>query len=216
MYQSYLAGVPDAQSKKLVESLMAESQAKLDEEKARADAAEQARREAERLEIARKRAEAERKTKEAEAAAAAERTKIEQARLAAERERELEKTYNRHPARKWTIVTGAIGAAGVIAGGVFGMQSRSAQSEFDDAGCADPDRLLDQATLAGCVDDRDRGKRQALLGTSLLAGGGALLAASVLVFVIDPGNIERPERARAAVSVAPSRTGGSIGVVVRW
>ncbi len=212
MYQSYLAGVPDAQNKALVESLMAESKGKLAEEQRVADLAAQARRDVERLELERQRAEADRKAKEAVAMAAAERTKIEQARLAAEHERALEKTYNKHPARKWTIALGGVGAGALIAGGVFGFSARNAQSAFDDAGCGNPERVLDQPALAKCVDDRDRGKRSARLGSILLVSGGALLATSLVVFVLDPGNLARPERPRTAVAIAP----GSVQLVVQW
>jgi len=92
------------------------------------------------------------------------------------------------------------------------MRSRDAQMAFDDAGCGDPNQLLTQAELATCRDDRDRGERAALFSNVLLIGGGAVLATSVLLFVLDPGNVERPEESRAQLRVTPT----SIHAVVRW
>lgn len=214
MYQSYLAGIPDAQNRALVESLIAESQQKLADERKMEDRriAEEARREGERLASEKKRAEDERKAKEAEALAAVERRKAEQVRIDRERERELEKLYNKHPARKWTFVAGGIGAAAMIAGGVFGYTARSAQSSFDKAGCGDPTRVLGHDALAQCVSDSDQGKRNALLGNIGLIGGGALLLTSTMIFVIDPGNVERPDMARARVAISPT----SVQVVLQW
>ncbi len=211
MYQSYLVGVPDAPNKGLVESLITESRGKLAEEQRLAEDADKATREAEKLDLERRRAEAERKTKEAGAATVAERAKVEQAKIAAERERDLDKTYNKHPARKWAIIVGSVGAGAAIVGGVFGFSARSAQSSFDGAGCGD-DRFLDDATLAQCVDDRDRGQRAARLSNILIGGGAAVLAASVVVFAIDPGNLERPDQTRAQVRVSPR----GVQVVIRW
>lgn len=211
MYQSYLVGVPDAQNKALVESLIAESKTKLADEQRLDEESDKAKREREKLDLERKRAEEDRKAKEAAATVAAEKSKVEQARIAAERERELDKTYNKHPARKWAIVAGGAGALAVVAGGVFGFAARSAQSDFDGAGCGE-DRFLDEPTLATCVEDRDRGERNARLANLLIGGGGALLVGSVIVFAIDPGNIERPTQARAQLGVSPN----GIKVVIKW
>ncbi len=212
MYQSYLVGVPDAPNKAMVESLISESKGKIAEAERLATDVGKAKQEAEKLEIERKRAEADRKAKEAAAVAAAEKAKIEQARIAADRDRELDRTYNKHPARKWTIVTGSLGAAAAIAGGAFAIGARSAQSDFDDAGCGDSSKFLDDAALAGCADAKDRGKRNALLANIMIGGGGALLLGSVVVFAIDPGNIERPNQARAQVRVSPR----GFQVVWKW
>jgi len=205
MYQSYLVGVPDAQNKALVESLIAESKAELAARDQAATAAEQARRETDRLAVEKQRAEELRRAKEAEARAEAERTQA--AQIAADRD-----LYDKHPARRWTYVGAGVGALALIGGGAFGMRARSAQGSFDDAGCGDPAELLTLGELATCRDDRDRGQRSAIYSNVLLIGGGALLATSVLVFVLDPGNVERPEQARAQVRVTPT----SIHAVVRW
>ncbi len=212
MYQSYLVGVPDAPNKKMVESLITESKGKLAEEARLSEQTGKAKSEAEKLEIERKRAEAERQAKEADARAAAERTKVEQARIAAQRERDLDKQYNRHPARKWALVVGGLGAGAAVAGGVFGLSARSAQSSFDAAGCGDPMRFLGEEALARCTDDRDRGERNARLSNILIGGGGALLVTSVIIFAVDPGNVERPRQPRAQLRISPS----SVQVVVRW
>lgn len=155
-----------------------------------------------------------RKAKEAEAVAAVERRKVELARIEAEREREREreKLYDKHPTRTYAYVGAGIGAASLIAGGVFGISARNAQSSFDDAGCGDRDRLLGPETIATCQDDEDRGARNALLGNVFLGAGAAILATSLIVFAIDPGNLERPEQARTALRVTPA----SIQLSVRW
>ena len=212
MYQSYLVGVPDAQNKQLVESLIKEAQDKLAHEQRIADEKVRAARDAERLESERKRAEEERLAKEAEAKAAAERAKAEQARLAAQRERELEKTYDKHPARTWAIIGAGAGAVAVLAGGAFGLAARGAQSDFDDAGCGDADQNRPDAVLAKCRADLDRGERNALLANSFVIGGGVAIAASAIVFLVDPGNIERPRERRAQLRFSPT----SVQVVVRW
>lgn len=195
MYQAYLVDVPDAQNKPLVDSLIAEAKKAMYEQQATEES-----RERERLATERKKAEEARKIKEAEAAAQTEAAKAEQARIEAERAREKE--YNRHPARKFMLVTGALGLAAVGAGAYFMTQAQSAQDAFDEAGCGDPNMLLSQAALATCVEDRDRGERNALLGNVLIGSGGAVLLTSVIVFIIDPGNVERPSSTTPRVSVS--------------
>ena len=214
MYQSYLVGVPNAPNKALVESLIAESTTALAQEQALADkrAAEAARLESERMALDKKRSEDARKAKEAEAVAAAERRRVEEARLAADRERELDKIYDRHPARTWAILGGSVGAAAAIGGGFFALRARSAQNAFDNAGCGDRDQVLDTAALAQCREDQDRGEKSARLGSVLLASGGGVLAAALVVFVLDPGNVERPDQARASIVVTPR----SVKLAVRW
>lgn len=213
MYQSYLVGIPNAENKALVESLIAESKAALAQEQALADkrAAEAAKLESERIALDKKRSDDARKAKEAEATAAAERRRVEEARLAAERERELDKIYDRHPARNWAIAGGSIGVAAAIGGGFFALRARSAQNAFDNAGCGDRDQVLDSAALAQCREDQDRGEKSARLGSVLLASGGGVLAAALVVFVLDPGNVERP---RASVTVNP--TARAVQLVLRW
>ncbi len=212
MYQSYLVGVPDAPNKTIVESLIAESRGKLVEEARLAEQGDKAKHEADKLESERKRAEAERQAKEADARGAAERTKVEQARIAAARERDLDVQYNQHPARKWTLIAGGVGIGAMAVGGVFGLSARGAQSDFDGAGCGDNTRFLDEPTLAQCARDLDRGERNARLANILIGTGGAVLLGSVIVFAIDPGNLERPSQARAQLRIAPN----NVKVVIRW
>ncbi len=203
MYQAYLVDVPDATNKPLVDSLIEE------EKKAHADqVANEAARERERLATERTKAEEARKAKEAEAAAQAEAAKAEQARIEVERARE--QTYNRHPARKFMLVTGALGLAAGGVGAYFAVQARSHQRAFDDAGCGDASMLLGEAALAQCVSDRDAGERNAFLGNVLIGSGAAVVLTSAIVFILDPGNVERPSTPR--VSISPS----SIHVGFAW
>jgi tetratricopeptide (TPR) repeat protein len=213
MYQAYLVGVPSADNKALVESLIEESQHQITSaEKAQRDV-ELAKLDTEKkkAEEARLAAEAAQKTKEAVVHAEIERRKQLQATLAAERDRELDKTYNQHPARKWMIATGVAGVAVAGAGAYFGLSARKHQSAFDDAGCGEPAQSLPEATLDACRDDKDTGTQHARLANILIGAGGGIVLGSLLVYIIDPGNIERPKE-RASVSVTPS----SVNVVVRW
>jgi hypothetical protein len=203
MYQAYLAGVPDASNKALIDSLIEE------EKKAHADQqASETARERERLATERTKAAEARKAKEAEAAAQAEAAKAEQARIEAERARD--KTYNRHPARKFMLVTGALGLAAGGAGAYFAVQARTNQRAFDDAGCGDATMLLGDAALAQCVRDRDAGERNAFVGNVLIASGAAVVLTSAIVFILDPGNVERPSSPR--VSISPT----SVSVGFAW
>lgn len=149
--------------------------------------------------------EAEKRAKEAEARAAADRKRAEEATVKL-------RVANHHPARKWAIIGGAVGAAAMIAGGVFGYMARSAEEDFDAQGCGDRTRLLDPDAYRACKDLGDTGQRNALLANSLLIGGGVTLAISAVVFVLDPGHRAQPEQAqrRATVLVSPR------GVGVSW
>lgn len=213
-YQAFLATHPDASNRSVVEDLIKEAQDQLAASQKRAldKAAEEGRREAERLAAQTARAAEERKAREAEASAAAERRKAEEARIAGE----LEKTYDRHPARKWAIVMGGLGAGALITGGVLGLAARSAQQSFHDAGCGNPDVLVGEAAFASCLDDRDRGQRYAQLANIFLIGGGVGLAAATAVFLIDPGNRERPDKPRRMERVGVSITPSAAHVMVRW
>jgi len=205
MYQAYLVGVPNADNKAMVDSLIAESKKALSEQNAAAVALEH-----DKLTTEQKKAEEARKAREAEAAATAERAKAEQAKVAAERERD--RSYNRHPARKYTILTGLVGLGTAGAGAYFGMQARDLQAKFDEAGCGDPTQLRLETVLSQCVADRDRGKRDALITNVLIGSGAAIVLTSVIVFAIDPGNLERPEAPRVSLGVSPT----SLKVVVQW
>jgi len=199
MYQAYLVGVPDAANKGLVDSLIEESK------KALADAQTLER---ERLSTEQKKAEAARKGKEAteaEATAAAEKSKAEQARIAADRERE--KTYNRHPARKWMLITGTLGLAAAGVGGYYGLQARDAEKKFDN-GCQRGMLLLPDE-IATCKGYLDRGNRDAKRANLLVGSGAAVALVSTIIFILDPGNVERPNR---MVAVTPT----SVNLVVRW
>jgi len=205
MYQSYLTGVPDADNRKVVEGLIAESKAAAAEQQKRDD-------ERARLDTEKKKAEEARRAKEAEAAAAAEKRRLETERMRVGRERELDRTYNRHPARKWMVVTGIVGGGAAIAGGVFGYLARNVQQDFDAQQCGDRTVPRSAEQLAACAADADKGDRDIRLRNYLVGAGGAVLLGSVIVFAIDPGNLERPSQARAQLRLSP--TGAQ--VVVRW
>lgn len=205
MYQAYLVGVPNAPNKDVVDSLIAESKKSIDEQ-----AASQQQLERDRLTGEQQKAVEIRKAKEAEAAASAERAKVDQARIAAERDRE--KTYNQHPARKYMFVTGLLGAATIGAGAYFGVQSRNAQSSFDNNQCGASGVPRLQPVIDQCNADKDTGKRDALLSNVLIGSGGAVLLVSAIVYAIDPGNIDRPTEKRVGIAVSPS----SVKVVFKW
>ena len=206
MYQNYLVGVPNAPNKDVVDSLIKEAKDRQAEEDAKvaAKAKLDADLEAKRLETETQTADDARRAKEAEARAAEERRKAEAQRMAHEKE-----TYDRHPARTWMIVTAALGAAGMGAGGYFGYAARTQQQSFDSLGCGDTTTLLGAGALAQCKSYKSTGQRDALIANSLLIGGGAVLAVATIVFAIDPGNVEKPG---AAVAVSPT----SIDLVVHW
>jgi tetratricopeptide (TPR) repeat protein len=203
MYQAYLVGVPNAQNRATVESLIAETK-KLHAEKQTLET----QRERDRLATEQKKAEEARKAKEAQAAADAERARADQARIAAERERD--KTYNRHPARGWMLLTGGLGLATIGAGAYFAKETRDLQRSYDARGCGDSAVLLDLAAIDQCNADLEQGDRNAFLTNVLVGSGGAVVLVSLIVFIADPGNVERPSKA----SVAVSRN--SVNLVVRW
>jgi tetratricopeptide (TPR) repeat protein len=203
MYQAYLVGVPNAQNRATVESLIAETKKLLADQRAL-----ETQREHDRMATEQKKAEESRKAQEAKAAADRELAKTEQARIAAERERD--KTYNKHPARGWMLVTGGLGLATIGAGAYFGVQARDLQRKFDAAGCGDSSTLLDMAAIDQCMDNRDKGDRNAFLTNVLVGSGGLIVVASLIVFIADPGNVERPSR--AGVAITPS----SVNFMVRW
>jgi tetratricopeptide (TPR) repeat protein len=205
MYQAYLVGVPSAQNKATVESLIAETKKLLADQQAL-----ERQRESERLATEQKKAEEARKATEAKAAADAEAAKADQARIAAQRARDA--TFNRHPARGWMLLTGALGLATGGAGAYFALQTRDEQRKFDALDCGDPMKkpLLDMATLDQCTDHQKKGDRDAFLTNVLIGSGGALLLTSLIVFIADPGNVERPNGPSVAV------THNSVHLVVRW
>ena len=206
MYQNYLVGVPDAPNKDVVESLIKEAKDRQSEEEARtaAQAKLDADLEAKRIEADKKKAEDARKSKEAEARTAEERREAVALRIKHEKE-----TYNRHPSRKWMIATAVLGVAGLGAGGYFAVDERDAQQKFDALKCGDSTQILSQAQLVTCRTERDDGQRDATLATSLMIGGGAVVAVSAIIFALDPGNVERP---RAQVAI----TASSVGLAVHW
>jgi tetratricopeptide (TPR) repeat protein len=206
MYQAYLVGTPNAQNKATIESLIAEARKLLqDEQQAKAQ------RDRDKLATERTKAEEARKAQEAQAAAEAEQAKTEQARIAAERE--LEAKYDRHPARTWMILTGLVGLGAGGAGVYFATQTKDLQTKFNDLGCDDyPMTSLTAQENALCDDYRERGKRDALLTNVLIGGGGAIFLTSLIVMIVDPGNVEKPSAAGASLSVSPT----SFKVVVRW
>ncbi len=209
MYQSYLVGVPDAQNKATIESLIAESKQALADQQARDQekAALAAKVEAERLETEKRKADDARKAKEAEARAAAERRKADEERMAHEKE-----VYDHHPMRKWMIVTSVLAAGALGVGGYFGVEERKQQQAFDNAGCGDTNTYIGSGTGTSCTSQQNAAKHDALLFNVFTISGGAALLGSILVFAIDPGNVSRPEGSRAQLKVSPN----SVQVVLTW
>lgn len=201
-YQSYLAGVPDADNRATVEQLITESKAALadQDKKAREDADRKAKLEAERMEMEKKKAEEGRKAKEAEARTAEQRRLEDIARMKNEKE-----IYDRHPMRKWMIATSILSAGAIGVGGYFGILERKKQQDADtcvQGATAD--------TIQTCLDDRTAAKHDALMSNAFFIGGGAALLGSIIIFAIDPGNRSKPEH--ASIRVSPS----SIQMVLSW
>jgi len=202
MYQAYLVGTPNAQNKATIESLIAEAKKAIADQQAL-----EQQRQRDRLATEQKKAVEARKAKEAQAAAEAETAKAEQARVAADRE--LEAKFNRHPARTWMLITTGLGLATGGAGAYFATKAREDQRRYDAAGC-DPTSDLDLAEVNQCLADKKKGERDAFLTNVLIGSGAAVVITSMIIFAIDPGNVERPNRVGAAV------THNSINLVVRW
>jgi len=206
MYQAYLVDLPNAEDKPTVDSLIAEEQKALADQGAADDA-----RERERLATERKKAEEARKIREAEAAAQAETQKTEQKRIEADRARDKE--YNRHPARKFFLVTGALGLVTAGVGGYFAYSVRNRQTDYDDkcvAGLLPPDEV------DACLADIDDGRRDARLANILMASGGGVMLVSILMLIIDPGNVERPAQQRVTITPTVTPTATSIQAVFKW
>jgi hypothetical protein len=117
-----------------------------------------------------------------------------------------------HPARKWTLMAGGLGVGMMATGVLFGVGARRAQALFDDAGCGNPRHDLIRDELVKCGEDNDRARRNALIANVGLIGGGLVLATSVVVFLIDPGRVERASQDRAQLRISSS----SIQVVIAW
>ncbi len=210
-YQNYLVGVPDAPNKDIVDSLIEESKASLaDQQKRDSDkAALAADVEKKRIEAEKQKAEETRKAKEAEAVAEAERGKAQQERIAHEKA-----TYDKHPMRKWMIVTSILSAGAIGTGAYFGNLAKKQQDSFDGLGCGDPanKQLIDMTTKTKCDGFASTGQRDARLANAFMIGGGAALLGSIIVFAIDPGNVSRPETPRSALRISPN----SIQWVMSW
>jgi hypothetical protein len=201
MYQAYLVGVPNASNTAMVEGLIAESKKAIDDQ-----VSAQRKLEHSKLETEKSKSDAVLKAKEAEAA----RAKAEQDRIAADRERE--KIYNKHPARKFMVVTALLGAATIGAGAYFGVQARDAQASFDANQCGDPTVPRLKPLIDQCNADEESGTRNAFLSNVLIGSGGAVVLISALIYAIDPGNVDRPTEKRVGVALTPT----SVKVVFKW
>jgi tetratricopeptide (TPR) repeat protein len=202
MYQSFLTQSPETSKRELVESLITEAKGKIAE--SQQQTAEQRRAEKERLEIERKRAEAE---------AAAERTRRQAAADEARRQAELDKSYDQHPVRVWAYVGAGVGLLAAGAGATFALTSQAAQGDFDDAGCGDPTVLLGAAALDQCVSDKDKTELHSTLSRVFIGAGAVVIVSALTVYLLDPGNVERPNESRgASLDVGP----GSIMATFRW
>lgn len=206
LYQSYLTQVPDSKNRKLVVGLI-QGQRKIlaerDKKRRLADA-EKARAEAKKTEAEQTRMDA----KKRQAEAAASRAAAAEARV--ERQRELDSLYDRHPIRPWAIGTAGVGVATIGAGVFFGVRSKETGTEFSDLGCGDPGVPLGQDQADVCDSTQAKGERQALVSNVLSASGAAIIAGAVILWLIDPGNVERPAESSVTVGITPS------SAVVSW
>jgi tetratricopeptide (TPR) repeat protein len=199
LYNAYLNQVPNAPNRADVESLIAESR----EKQAGAQKAEEDQRRIHEAE-AREKAEAERRKAEEERRRAEE----ARARTLSVRPAVDESQYDQHPTRTWAYV--GMGAGVLIAGtgAFFAIRASSAQSAFDDAGCGDPASQLGSVEIDECQDNKKTGEQSALLANVLFGAGAVVAGGAVVLWVLDPGNVPRPQQARVLVSPT--------GVAVRW
>jgi len=112
--------------------------------------------------------------------------------------------------RRWKpwIVTGVGVAAGAVGAGLWFVSYRRSE---------DADARFREACMLGCPGDgaetrvlyaaRDRADREHAIGTGFLVAGGALVIGGIVWAVID-----RPQRERPQVQIAPSREGATATV----
>jgi tetratricopeptide (TPR) repeat protein len=209
-YEAYLAGVPRAKNREAVESTLAETQKQLADQQAQEQQHEQ-----DRAATEQKQADDARKAQAADAErtkaerAKTERAEAEQAQLAQQAERTRE-AYNRHPARAWMLATTGLGLALGGAGAYYAVQASGDEGRFDALGCGDPQTQLDTMQINQCFSYRDRADSDGFMSKVLNGSGGAIVVASLIVLIADPGNIEPPRK--TAVSI----THNSVSFSVRW
>jgi hypothetical protein len=102
--------------------------------------------------------------------------------------------------RKLALVIGAVGLAGLAAGGAFGVSARGKWNEAQDGHC-DEDNLCDREGVALVDDAKQRG---AIANIAFVAGGVTLAAALVLWLTARPQRGPTGERtANRAMTLAP-------------
>ena len=87
------------------------------------------------------------------------------------------------------------------------VESLIAESKQQIANAEKAKRDAEQAVL----DTEKKKAEEARLANILMGTGGGIVLASLVVYIIDPGNIERPKE-RATLAISPS----SVQVVIRW
>ncbi|HEX3473471.1 MAG TPA: hypothetical protein VHT91_00445 [Kofleriaceae bacterium] len=114
---------------------------------------------------------------------------------------------SRHRRRVFALVLGgvALGAAG--GGTVFGLQARS---RYDDARrlCGGAINPCDHARVASAQHGVDTARRSALYADIAFGAGGAAAVAAVILWATAPSLESAP------VAIAPSVTGGSLGLSI--
>lgn len=103
---------------------------------------------------------------------------------------------------------GAIGIAGMIVGGGFGVNAIVKDN--------DADELCDETTCpdADSLSNSNAARKSATAANILLASGAGLVAAGLIVVLTAPGEPEEQETARGLVSLGPD--GAFAGMEVAW
>jgi hypothetical protein len=112
--------------------------------------------------------------------------------------------------RTAALVVGGLGVAGIVAGSVFGLMSRSAWSSSQSE-CPSPANC---PQYGQAVRDHDSATSSAMISTIAFAAGAVGIAAGAVLWVTSPSAEAAGSAPRVSVRVAPAAGPKSAGVVV--
>jgi len=114
------------------------------------------------------------------------------------------------PFKVWKWVAGGAGVASVILSTVFAIDAKSQQNKIEDA------QGRGMPYTQELQDAYSRGQRDNTLAVVFGVAGGALLATSVVMFVVDSGKTSSGERAGARVLPVVSPGGAGAAVIYHF